>query len=436
MKVTEGASLTKRLDELYRFERSAMRPGLAGVERLLARAGRPDLAFPSILIAGTNGKGSTAAHLDSILRAAGLRTGLYTSPHLVRFGERIRIDGAEIAEPELEELLGTWWPRFEEEHPSFFEAATALCFDHFARSGIDMAVVEVGLGGRLDATNILEPRVAVITTIANDHSDILGPTLRRIAEEKAGILKKGGRLVLGVRAGEPRDVILATAEERDVPVTLLGRGVSYGSTRLTPEGTAFHLKTRTVRARVETPLLGRHQARNAALAALAAEIALEGMPDPSIARAIDSGLRSTRWPARAQILPGDPPVLIDVAHNLEGATALVETVHALWPARPLAVVAGFSRDKEHEAILAALARVGSRFFLAPFEGERAAPMERVLEAARAAGVAFESAPDVRAALALAKAWAKERKGAVLLTGSVYLVGAAMPALSLEVPHAL
>ncbi|HEX5032744.1 MAG TPA: folylpolyglutamate synthase/dihydrofolate synthase family protein [Candidatus Eisenbacteria bacterium] len=436
MKVTEGASLTKRLDELYRFERSAMRPGLAGVERLLARAGRPDLAFPSILIAGTNGKGSTAAHLDSILRAAGLKTGLYTSPHLVRFGERIRVGGSEISEPELEELLTAWWPRFEAEHPSFFEAATALCFDHFARSGIDLAVVEVGLGGRLDATNILEPRVAIITTIANDHADILGPTLRRIAEEKAGILKRGGRLVLGVRAGEPRDVILAAALERGIPVTLLGKDGGYGSTRLTPEGTEFHLRTRTVRARVRTPLLGRHQARNGALAALAAEIALQGMPDASIARAIDSGLRSTRWPARAEILPGDPPILIDVAHNLEGAMALVETVQALWPARPIAVVAGFSRDKEHEAILATLARVGSRFYLTPFEGERAAPMERVLEAARAAGIPFDSAPDVAVALALAKAWAKERKGAVLLAGSVYLAGAAMPALALEVPHAL
>jgi dihydrofolate synthase/folylpolyglutamate synthase len=413
-----------------------MRPGLAGVERLLVRAGRPDRAFPSILIAGTNGKGSTAAHLDSILRAAGLRTGLYTSPHLLRFSERIRIDGAEISETDLEELLATWWPRFDEDRPSFFEAATALCFDHFARSGIDMAVVEVGLGGRLDATNILEPRVAVITTIANDHAEILGPTLRRIAEEKAGILKRGARLVLGVRAGEPRDVILAAAAEREVPVTLLGRDGVYGATRLTPEGTEFHLKTRVFRGHATTPLLGRHQARNAALAALAAEIVLEGKPDALVSRAIDSGLRATRWPARAQILPGDPPVLIDVAHNLEGASALVETLLALWPGRPLAVVAGFSRDKEHEVILATLARVGSRFYLTSFGGERGAPLEIVLEAARAAGLSYESAPDVATALTRAKSWARERKGAVLLTGSVYLVGEAMPALALEVPHAL
>jgi dihydrofolate synthase / folylpolyglutamate synthase len=436
MKVSEGASLTKRLDDLYRFERSAMRPGLAGVERLLARAGRPDRAFPSILIAGTNGKGSTAAHLDSILRAAGLRTGLYTSPHLVRFSERVRVDGVEISEPALEDLLATWWPRFEEERPSFFEAATALCFDHFARSGIDMAVVEVGLGGRLDATNILEPRVAVITTIANDHAEILGPTLRRIAEEKAGILKRGGRLVLGVRAGEPREVILAIAAELEIPVSLLGRDGVYGATRLTPEGTEFHLKTRVFRGRAATPLLGRHQARNAALAALAAEMVLEGRPDALVSRAIDSGLRATQWPARAQILPGDPPVLVDVAHNPEGASALVETVLALWPGRPLAVVAGFSRDKEHEVILATLARVGSRFYLTSFGSERAAPLERVAEAARAAGLTFESEPDVAMALANAKRWARERKGAVLLTGSVYLAGEAMPALALEVPHAL
>ena len=436
MKVSEGASLTKRLDELYRFERSAMRPGLAGVERLLARAGRPDRAFPSILIAGTNGKGSTAAHLDSILRAAGLRTGLYTSPHLVRFEERIRIDGEEIGRAVLEELLAVWWPRFEEDRPSFFEAATALCFDHFASSRIDMAVVEVGLGGRLDATNILEPDVAVITSIAHDHGDILGPTLRRIAGEKAGIVKRGGRLVLGVRAGEAREVILATAAEREAPVVLLGRDGSYGATRLTPEGTEFHLRTRAFRGRVRTPLLGRHQARNAALAALAAEWALEGRPESSIGRAIASGIASTRWPARAQVLTGEPPVLIDVAHNMEGAAALVDTLRALWPGRPLAVVAAFSRDKEHGAILAALGRVGSRFYLTQFGGERAAPVERVLESAVAAGLDCETAPDVTAALARAKAWASPRGGAVLLAGSVYLAGEAMPGLGVEVPHAL
>src|SRR5262249_38409237 len=157
--------------------------------------------------AGTNGKGSTAAILDSILRAAGLKTGLYTSPHLVRFNERIRVQGREVEDDTLEELLERWWPRFESLRPSFFEAATALGFDHFAASNLDVAVVEVGLGGRLDATNILCPRVSVITTISSDHGEILGNSLRRIAAEKAGIVKAGGTVVSGVRGREARAAI-------------------------------------------------------------------------------------------------------------------------------------------------------------------------------------------------------------------------------------
>src|SRR6266550_8726295 len=153
---------------------------LAHMRVLLAALENPERRSSSVLIAGTNGKGSTAATLASILRAAGLRTGLYTSPHLVRFNERIRVDGREISDAQLDDLLTRWWPRFEEEHPSFFEAATAIGFDHFAASSLDAAVVEVGLGGRLDATNVLEPMVSVITTISSDHTEILGHTLRRI----------------------------------------------------------------------------------------------------------------------------------------------------------------------------------------------------------------------------------------------------------------
>ncbi|HEY7727719.1 MAG TPA: Mur ligase family protein, partial [Candidatus Eisenbacteria bacterium] len=188
MRAPSGCSLRQRLEELFRFERSGMRPGLEGIHRLLDRAGRPDREFASVLVGGTNGKGSTAAHLASILRAVGLRVGLYTSPHLLRFNERIRIDGRAIDDDRLEALLGAWWPRFEAERPSFFEAATALGFDFFARSGVDIAVVEVGLGGRLDATNILRPRASVITTVSTDHTEILGDSLARIAAEKAGIV--------------------------------------------------------------------------------------------------------------------------------------------------------------------------------------------------------------------------------------------------------
>jgi dihydrofolate synthase / folylpolyglutamate synthase len=436
MRLQEGVSLRGRLDDLYRFERSGMRPGLTGIERLLERAGRPDRAFPSVLIAGTNGKGSTAAALASILRAAGFRTGLYTSPHLVRFHERIRVDGCEISDAALDELLTRWWPRFEEEHPSFFEAATAIAFDHFAASGLDMAVVEVGLGGRLDSTNVLEPKVSVITTISSDHAEILGHTLRRIAIEKAGIVKQGGRLVLGVRAGEARDAILEIVSARGATVELLGREGRCGAVRVLEDGTRFHLRTPSFSGAVKTPLHGRHQARNAALAALTAEAVLAGRPRDEIARAIDVGIAETRWPARVERIEGDPPILVDVAHNVEGAVALSATVTALLPGRPIAVVAGFSRDKAHDRILHALGRVAGRFFLTQFAGERATPAEDLLRAAPARHLECEAVPQVRDAIERAKEWAREREGAVLVTGSFFLIGEALPILGRDVPRAI
>jgi dihydrofolate synthase/folylpolyglutamate synthase len=436
MTFAEGVSLRGRLEDLYRFERSGMRPGLAGIERLLERAGRPERRFPSVLIAGTNGKGSTAAHLASILRSAGLRVGLYTSPHLLRFHERIRVNGEEISDPELEELLARWWPRFDEERPSFFEAATALCFDHFAAQALDIAVVEVGLGGRLDATNILEPRASVITTISSDHTEILGHSLRRIAIEKAGIIRTGGRLVLGVEERTARSAILEAAAERGAIVDLLGRSARLRTLRVGADGTEFRLTTSSFSGILRTPLHGRHQARNAALAALAAEAALDGRPRGVIARAIEQGIRETRWPARAQWIEGTPPILVDVAHNVEGATSLAATVAGLIPGRPVAIVAGFSRDKAHEKILKALGRVAGRFYLTQFEGERATPAEVLLRAAPARHLDCEAAPSVAEAIARAKEWARARDGVVVITGSFFLVGEALPILGRDVPRAL
>jgi dihydrofolate synthase/folylpolyglutamate synthase len=438
MITTAGAPLARRLETLCRFERSGMRLGLDGIERLLASADRPDRAFPSALIAGTNGKGSTAAHLASILRAAGKHVGLYTSPHLVRFHERIRVDGVEITDAALETLLERWWPRFEREGPSFFEAATAIGFDHFAATAVDFGVVEVGLGGRLDATNILNPRVSVITTIASDHAEILGGTLARIAREKAGIVKEGGTLVLGVRRAEPRGEILAVAAARGARVVRLGVEARYAARRLDARGTEFRLATTSFRGVLRTPLLGAHQARNAALAALAAETILQqdGAAPSSIAASVAQGIESTRWPARAELLDGDPPVLLDVAHNLEGARAISATAAALFGTRPLAVVAAFAKDKDHASILRALGRGAGRFFLTEFDGERATPAAALCSSAPATGVEVEGVPHPAEALARAQAWAAGRGGAVLVTGSFFLVGEAIPLLRRTVPHAI
>ena len=436
MKAPASAVWSRRLEEMFRFERSGMRPGLAGIERLLDAAGRPDRAFPSILIAGTNGKGSTAAFLQSILRAAGLRVGLYTSPHLLRFQERIRVDGLEIGDEALEELLTRWWPRFEEQQPSFFEATTALGFDHFAASRLDVAVVEVGIGGRLDATNILTPRLSVITTISSDHAEILGTTLRRIAAEKAGIVKPGGTLVCGVRVKEAREAIEEAARERGSAVRWIGADARYVTRGVSLQGTELTLETSSFRGRLTTTLLGKHQARNAALAALAAETWLHGRPAPEIAQAIEQGIRSARWPARAELVRRDPPVLVDVAHNAEGAGALAETVGALFPDRKVAFVVALSRDKAHADFLRRLGRVAARFYLTEFEGERATTASELLASAPCGHLACEAIPAIPEALDRAQAWAKASGGVVVVAGSFFLLARALPHLGASVPHAL
>jgi dihydrofolate synthase/folylpolyglutamate synthase len=436
MKAPASALWSRHLEEMFRFERSGMRPGLAGIERLLETAGRPDRAFPSILIAGTNGKGSTAAFLQSILRAAGLRVGLYTSPHLLRFQERIRVDGREIGDEALEELLTRWWPRFEEQQPSFFEATTALGFDHFAASGLDVAVVEVGIGGRLDATNILTPRLSVITTISSDHAEILGTTLRKIAAEKAGIVKPGGTLVCGVRGKEAREAIEEAARERGSKVAWVGSDARYVTRGLSLQGTELQLETSSFRGRLTTTLLGKHQARNAALAALAAESWLQGRPAPEIARAIERGIRSARWPARAELVLRDPPVLVDVAHNAEGAGALAETVGALFPGRKVAFVVALSRDKAHGDFLRRLGRVAARFYLTEFEGERATTAAELLASAPCGHLACEAIPAIPEALDRAQEWARASGGVVVVAGSFFLLARALPHLGAHVPHAL
>lgn len=436
MKAPAGATLTRRLDEMYRFERSGMRPGLVGIRRLLELARRPDRAFSSVLIAGTNGKGSTAAHLDSILRAAGLKTGLYTSPHLVRFNERIRVRGREIPDGDLAMLLERWWPRFEAARPSFFEATTALCFDHFAASRVDLAVVEVGIGGRLDATNILNPRVSIITTISSDHEEILGNTLGRIAAEKAGIVKPGGTLVCGVKGREARAAILGAASECGAAVEWLGKSARYATRGLSLGGTEFRLHTPSFAGTLRTPLLGSHQARNAALASLAAEAILAERGTASIASAIASGISRTRWPARAELVRDDPPVLVDVAHNAEGAAALAATVAALFPGRRVAFVVALSRDKAHIEFLKRLGAVASRFYLTQFEGERATPASSLLDAAPSRHLTCETVPSIPQALERSLRWARESNGVVVVAGSFFLLAEALPHLEVRVPDAI
>src|SRR5437868_1308751 len=315
--------------------------------RVLLRAlGHPEQKFPSVLIAGTNGKGSTAATLASILQAAGLNTGLYTSPHLVRINERIRRNGEEISDDEFELLhegveLGAAWLVGDEKlpwHPSFFEMLTAIAFKYFYIRQVDIAVLEVGMGGRLDATNVVEPRISVITDISLDHQKFLGNTVTEIAREKAGIIRPGGVVVTLPQQPQANDVIGNTILEMDatavsavpyVPPVAPGSDCGYGSrgkslTECTGEAESsdhsqpvwrYPLQVMGKKILVETPLIGRHQLRNVALAIAAAEeLSKQGLP--VTASSIERGIRETRWPGRFQVIPaanGNPEYVFDVA---------------------------------------------------------------------------------------------------------------------------
>ncbi|MBO0911168.1 MAG: bifunctional folylpolyglutamate synthase/dihydrofolate synthase, partial [Acidobacteria bacterium] len=339
---------------------------LAHMRVLLAALGNPERKFPSVLVGGTNGKGSTAATLASILTASGLRTGLYTSPHLVRINERIQIGGQAISDERfalLHDLADRTAERLVEDgelpwHPSFFEMLTAMAFEHFSTSKLDIAVLEVGMGGRLDATNVVDPRLTVITDISLDHQKFLGNTIAEIAREKAGIIHRGGILVTLPQSPAANDVIgLAVLEQhatavnaaRYVPPLSPGSPdcLAHAADRGTKPVSRYRLEVLGDEILVESPLIGRHQLRNLALAISAAEeLGKQGfkITPESIAR----GIRQTHWPGRFQVVPAsglEPVVVFDVAHNPAGAWALRATFAACYEGRRLILVFGAMRDK-------------------------------------------------------------------------------------------
>jgi len=393
------------------LEPLSMRFGLERVERGLAALGRPDQGYAILHVAGTNGKGSTCAMADAALRVAGHRVGLYTSPHLVRFGERIRVDGEEISDAELAPLVDEvrracpWHDRGGPgERLTYFEFATLLGLVHFRRAGCGVAVVETGLGGRLDATNAVSPRVTAVARIGLDHTALLGGTVEAIAAEKAGIFKPGVPAV--VHAAQPPgalEVLRAEAVRRGAPLEVAPADVP---------------------GRIS--LAGPHQRANAGLAAAALR-ALDrsgvNAPDP----AIEAGLAGARWPGRLEMVGG---VLLDGAHNAQGAAALAAALPALHPGRPVELVLGVLEDKDLDAIAAALAPAVRRIHAVAPPSARARPAAETAAAAIRAGLPAE----VHGSLALALSRARTLAGAgglVCVAGSLYLVGEAREGLARE-----
>ena len=428
---------------------------LAHMRVLLKAMNHPERVFPSVLIAGTNGKGSTAATLASILRASGLKTGLYTSPHLVRINERIRVNGKEISDRDFARLHGDV-DRVAERliaqeqlpwHPSFFEMMTAIGFAHFAAEHVDLAVLEVGMGGRLDATNVVEPLVSIIADISLDHQKFLGNTVGEIAGEKVGIIRPGGVVVTLPQQPEANDVI------GNAILELVARGVSAAQyvPPISPASTDYLVSSAANKSRttagedrqpflcryplhvmgkqilVETPLVGRHQLRNVALAIAAAEelskLGIAGITPDSLAR----GIRETHWPGRFQVIPARadwPEVVLDVAHNPAGAWALRSALSERYDDRPLIFVFGAMRDKAISEMTEILFPLADRVIVTRPENPRSASPEEIRQAGSRTGTEIETVPEIGAALERARS-VSGLEAVVVVTGSIYLVGEAM-----------
>jgi dihydrofolate synthase / folylpolyglutamate synthase len=431
---------------------------LAHMRVLLEALDHPERKFPSVLIAGTNGKGSTAATLASILRVSGVKTGLYTSPHLVRINERIRVSGREIRNEDFALLHGAvdrvaeglvgrgelpW-------HPSFFEMMTAIAFEHFAREKVDLAVLEVGMGGRLDATNVVEPCVSVITDISLDHQKYLGDTVTEIAREKSGIVRPSKAVVTLPQQPEANDVIgnrILELRARAVNAVAYVPPVSPGSAEYLANVadparsgeqskgffTQYPLQVMGQQILVESPLVGRHQLRNLALAiAAAVELNQQGFAGIT-AESIERGIRETRWPGRFQVIPskpGQPEIVIDAAHNPAGAWALRSTLSEHYESRSLIFIFGAMRDKAISEMSEILFPLAERVIATRPENPRSASPEEIRRAAARTGIEIEAVDDVRQAIERARSLANE--GAVIvIAGSIYLIGEMMPLVGAE-----
>jgi dihydrofolate synthase/folylpolyglutamate synthase len=431
------AQLNAMAPELYTRTGQARRKfSLEQVRALLGALGNPQGQFPSVLIAGTNGKGSTAATLASILTESGRRTGLYTSPHLARPNERIRLDGTEIGD----DFFASLYFRVREaaerlvaegklpQLPSYFEVLTAQAFLYFAEERVDIAVLEVGMGGRLDATNVVDPLLSVITDISLDHMEWLGDTIAAIAREKAGILRRGGIMVTLPQHPEANQVLGEVATELDVRGVNAAAYMPMGSTGATGR---YLIQALGEVIEVDSPLAGAHQHRNLALA-IAAAVELAGTHGfPVTAAAIAEGIRQTRWPGRLERIQRDGVKwILDVAHNPAGAWALRAGLGTLLEEEKRRVLI-FSclRDKPVAEMAQILFPLFELVILAPLHAARAAAMDDLLAAAESTGTAARATESVTAALQLAQECAQG--GAVVISGSAYLVGEARTLLLSE-----
>jgi dihydrofolate synthase/folylpolyglutamate synthase len=419
--------------------------------RTLARAlGHPERRLQTILIAGTNGKGSTAATIASIVQTAGYRTGLYTSPHLVRINERVQINREPISDVEfalMYDRVDSVAQRLVESgelpwHPSFFEMLTAIMFEYFSSAGVDLAVLEVGLGGRLDATNIADPSVCVITDIDFDHQKFLGNTLPEIAREKAGIMRPGVPVVLLPQHPQVNETLGREIIDRNArpisavkympPVT--PDAEKYVGTTVLEGQNRFPLEVMGQQIMIDFPLRGRHQLRNLALAIAAAEqlshVGLRILPAH-----IEQGVRATRWLGRFEVLPADgdqPEIVLDVAHNPAGAWALRAALSTFYSDRPLTFIFGAMKDKAIDEIAEILFPLAEHVILTHADSPRAATTNEIAAITAHTQAEITEEPGISHALERARRLTG-KSGVIVITGSIYVVGAAQAQLASRIP---
>jgi dihydrofolate synthase/folylpolyglutamate synthase len=406
---------------LYRLQKHGIKLGLETMTALMVRLGMPQTRYRTLHIAGTNGKGSTAAMAAAVLQAAGYRVGLYTSPHLVEFRERIRVNGEMIAESQVAQLTEQLQTLCQPDlSPTFFEYTTAMAFQHFADSGIDVAVLEVGLGGRFDATNVVTPMACAVTTISLDHQEYLGTTLSSIAFEKAGIIKPGVPVVLGRLKDDAWRTIEQVAQERQAPVFRLHKDFcTEGETpqQFSYRGLGMHYDG------LACALEGRHQLDNAACA-----LALVGAAAPHgiavTAEAVHEGLRVVNWAGRLEVVDRRPTILLDGAHNPAAATVLADYLarsDRSHPSRPVVLVLGMMRDKNHRGFVEPLRSLVDEVVLTQADLPRSATAQELRVSLEGLLSHPHVVPSLSDAMALARQLATP-DGLVCVTGSLMLVG--------------
>lgn len=362
--------------------------GLGRIEELLRRTGDPHRKVKVIHVGGTNGKGSTCAMVERILREAGYKTGMFTSPHLHSYCERFRVNGEEIPGERLADILTRLRPHLEQmvaedfEQPTEFEVSTALGFLYFYEEQVDFLILEVGLGGAIDSTNVVVPLVSVITNVAMDHMDYLGNSVREITEIKAGIIKEGVPLVTAADDPEALAVIQQVCGEKSAPMTLVGRDVSWYITRKAETGQRFDLHTQAQDYKdIQIPMVGDHQVVNAATAV--AVIEALGEAGYAVAEAvIKKGLSKTLWPGRLEMVSTAPRVLLDGAHNLHGALTLAKALKEIYHYNRLILVIGMLGDKEREKVIAQLAPLTGAIIVTKPNSPRAGEWAQMADYAR------------------------------------------------------